>query len=57
MVLLKTDMSGAILLLRAADLVAARAAADSLPLAANGITSFTFTEVIAPGVPGAANNE
>jgi ketosteroid isomerase-like protein len=45
-VLLKADRSGAIVLLRAADAAAARDALSSLPLVANGITSFgEFTEV------------
>jgi ketosteroid isomerase-like protein len=46
-VLLKADRSGAIVLLRAADEAAARDALSSLPLVANGITSFgELTEVI-----------
>ena len=46
-VLLKADRSGAILLLRAADAAAARDALSSLPLVANGITSFgELTEVV-----------
>lgn len=46
-VFLKADRSGAIVLLRAADAAAARDALSSLPLVANGITSFSeFTEVI-----------
>lgn len=54
MVLLKADRSGAVLLLRAADLTAARDAVESLPVAAHGITSVEFTEFIAPGsIPGA----
>jgi len=49
-VLLKADRSGAIILLRAADAAAARDALSSLPLVANGITSFgEFTEVISSG--------
>jgi hypothetical protein len=52
MVLLKADQSGVIVLLHAADLAAARDAVGSLPLVANGITSFELTEVIAvPGAP------
>ena len=49
LMLLKADWSGVVLLLRAADLAAARAAVGSLPLVANGITSFELTEVITPG--------
>ena len=46
-VLLKADRSGAIILLRAADAAAARDALSSLPLVANGITSFgELTEVV-----------
>jgi ketosteroid isomerase-like protein len=46
-VLLKADRSGAIVLLRTADAAAARDALSSLPLVANGITSFgELTEVI-----------
>jgi hypothetical protein len=46
-VFLKADRSGAIVLLRADDAAAARDALGSLPLVANGITSFgEFTEVI-----------
>jgi hypothetical protein len=48
LMLLKADWSGAVLLMRAADLTAAREAVDSLPLVTNGITSFELTEVIAP---------
>jgi hypothetical protein len=49
-VFLKADRSGAVLLLRAADVAAARDALGSLPLVANGITSFgEFTEVIPAG--------
>lgn len=43
--LLKADRSGVVLLLRAADLVTARDAVDSLPLAANGIANFELIEV------------
>lgn len=55
-VLLKADRSGAIIVLRADDAAAARDAANSLPLVANGVTSFgEFIEVIpageAPGAP------
>jgi hypothetical protein len=46
--LLKADLSGAVLLLRAADLAAAREAVDSLPLVAHGVASFELTEVISP---------
>ena len=54
LMLLKADWSGTVLLLRTADLVAARQAVDSLPLVINGITSFELTEVITPGsVPDA----
>lgn len=46
-VLLNADRSGAIILLRAADAAAARDALSSLPLVANGITSFgELTEVV-----------
>jgi hypothetical protein len=46
-VLLKADRSGAIILLRTGDEAAARDALSTLPLVANGITSFgEFTEVI-----------
>jgi hypothetical protein len=48
MVLLKTDQSGAFVLLRTADLASAREAVGSLPLVANGITKVEITEVIAP---------
>jgi hypothetical protein len=49
-VYLKADRSGVIVLLRDADAVAARDALSSLPLVANGITSFgEFTEVIPAG--------
>ena len=49
-VFLKADRSGVIILLRAADVAAARDALGSLPLVANGITSFgAFTEVIPSG--------
>ena len=48
LMLLKADCSGAVLLLRAADLAAAREAVSSLPLVTNGITSFELTEVIPP---------
>jgi len=45
--LLKADQSGAIVVLRAVDAAAARDALSSLPLVANGITSFgEFTEVV-----------
>jgi hypothetical protein len=47
MVLLKADQSGAFLLARADDLASARDAIESLPLAAHGLTSVEFTEVIA----------
>ena len=47
--LLKTDWSGAVLLLNAGSLVSARQAVDSLPLVVNGVTSFELTEVITPG--------
>jgi hypothetical protein len=50
-VLLKADWSGVFVLLQAADLAAARAAVGSLPLVANGITSFQLTEVITPPEP------
>src|SRR5262249_34474077 len=52
-VYLKADRSGAIILLRAADAAAARDALGSLPLVANGITSFgEFKEVIPIGDGG-----
>jgi hypothetical protein len=50
LVLLKADWSGAVLLLRTADLAAARKAVDSLPLVTHGITSFELTEVISAEV-------
>jgi hypothetical protein len=53
LMLLKADWSGVALLLRAADLAAARAAVDSLPLVTNGITSFELTEVTAPDLQDA----
>ena len=54
LMLLKADWSGAVLVLRTADLAAARAAVGSLPLVTNGITSFELTEVVTPGsIPGA----
>jgi hypothetical protein len=43
--LLKADRSGAVLLLRAADLATAQDAIDSLPLAVNGIANFELIEV------------
>ena len=46
-VLVKADQSGAFLLVRSADLASARDAVESLPLAAHGLTSAEFTEVIA----------
>jgi hypothetical protein len=49
LMLLKADWSGAVLLLRAADMVAAREVVGSLPLVTRGITSFELTEVIIPG--------
>ncbi|MGH3292746.1 MAG: hypothetical protein ACRDP7_13140 [Trebonia sp.] len=49
-VYLKADRSGAIVLLRDADAAVARDALGSLPLVANGITSFgEFTKVIPAG--------
>jgi len=52
-VLLKADHSGALVLLRAADLAAARDALGRLPLVANGITKVEFTEVIPfDSIPG-----
>jgi hypothetical protein len=42
-----------VLLLRAADLAAARKAVDSLPLVAHGITGFELTEVSPDSLPGA----
>ena len=54
LMLLKADWSGAVLVLRADDLAAARQAVDSLPLVAHGITSFELTGVISPdSLPGA----
>ncbi len=54
LMLLKADWSGVVLLLRAADLAAAREAVGSLPLVTSGITSFELTGVITPGsIPGA----
>jgi hypothetical protein len=49
LMLVKADWSGVVLLLQEADLAAARAAVDSLPLVTYGITSFELTEVITPG--------
>jgi hypothetical protein len=46
--LLKADWSGAVILVDADDSATARAAVDSLPLVANGVTSFELTEVIEP---------
>ena len=52
-VLVKADQSGAFLLVRSADLASARDAVGSLPLAAHGLTSVEFAEVIAvDGIPG-----
>ena len=52
-VLLKADQSGAFLLVRSADLASARDAVVSLPLAAHGLTSVEFAEVIAiDSIPG-----
>lgn len=48
MVLLKSDQSGAFVLLRTADLASARDAVESLPLVVNGITSVEITEVVTP---------
>jgi hypothetical protein len=45
-VLLKADWSGAVIMVEADDPTAARAAVDSLPLVASGITSFEPTPVI-----------
>jgi hypothetical protein len=53
LILLKADRSGAVLLLRAADMAAARQAVSSLPLVTHGITSFELTEVITRSIPGA----
>jgi hypothetical protein len=50
--LLKADWSGAVLLLNATNLAAARQAVDSLPLVINGVTNFELTEVIAPAAGG-----
>ena len=52
MVFLKSDLSGAFVLVRAADLAAARTAFDSLPLVANGLSGAEFTEVNIPEFPG-----
>jgi hypothetical protein len=54
LMLLKADWSGAVLLLRTADLAAAREAVGSLPLVTNGITSFELTEVITASGPDGA---
>jgi hypothetical protein len=52
-VLLKADHSGAFILVRTAELASARDAIESLPIAANGLTSVEFTEVIAiDSIPG-----
>jgi hypothetical protein len=52
-VLVKADQSGAFLLVRSADLASARDAVESLPLAAHGLTSVGFAEVIAiDSIPG-----
>jgi len=51
--LLKADLSGAVFLLRAADLASARKTLDSLPLVVHGITSFELTGVVSFGtLPG-----
>lgn len=53
--LLKADQSGAFVLVRTAEWAFARDAIESLPLAANGLTSVEFTEVIAiDSIPGAS---
>ncbi|MEY9855836.1 hypothetical protein ABH935_001440 [Catenulispora sp. GAS73] len=44
-ILLKADRSGAFLVLDTSDEAAARAAVESLPLAANRMTTFELTEV------------
>ncbi len=49
LMLLKADWSGVVLLLRAADMAAAREVLGSLPLVTREITSFELTEVITPG--------
>ena len=51
MVFLKSDLSGAFLLMRAADLATAREAIESLPLVVNGLSGAEFTEVIIPEFP------
>jgi hypothetical protein len=51
--LLKADLSGVVLLLRAADLASAQKTLDSLPLVDHGITSFELTGVVSFGtLPG-----
>jgi hypothetical protein len=47
-VYLKADRSGAVILIAAADADQARAALDTLPLVANGITRFDLTPIVAP---------
>ncbi len=47
-VLLKADWSGAVILISANDAHEARAALDSLPLVANGVTRFELTPVVEP---------
>ncbi len=45
--LIKTDRSGAVVLVQASDAPSAHAALNTLPLVEHGITSFTLTEVAA----------
>jgi hypothetical protein len=43
----KTDYSGAVLIAEADDVASLQEALGTLPLVANGLTSFTFTEITA----------
>ena len=45
---LKSDWSGAVLILDAPDERQAQAAVDSLPIAVHGLTSFALTAVVEP---------
>ena len=47
---LKSDWSGAVMVLTSADEDAARAAVGSLPITQAGLTSWAFTPVVAPPV-------
>lgn len=51
-VLLKSDWSGAALLLTVPDLETARATVGSLPIAAHGLTRFELTPVVEPPTRG-----